>query len=614
MHLNIKSYQLVFVVLLVCLLTSRCAIQVPPSGGPADVVPPVVKSTTPPNYSSQFKENKIRIYFNEYVEIKEASEQITISPIPEMDPDFSTKGKSIQVEFFEKLKDSTTYTINFGNSIKDYTVGNPLNNYQYVFSTGDYVDTSEIKGSVLDAFSLKPIEKCYVMIYDNNIDSLPLKEKPLYYAKTNKSGYFEIRNIRNGKYKIFALFDLNSNYIYDLPNETIAYIDTLVVSRIMDKPKPINDTMQIKKDSALIKKDSLAKLNKKVIKDPIKIKKDSIFKDSIRKDSLFTDSISKHNKYKLFLFQEKDTIQQLIKSSITENIKLTFIFKQGVKDLKIKPLNINYDTIWKLEEYNLTNDTIVYWLLKIKTDSLILQISDNGKILDTAEFKVGKTTKVLLGKGSPIPAKVSLKTNVGTEGFDYFKPLILSSTAPIIKYDLSKIKLTVKKDSIQDTLSFAIQFIDSLNKVLKIDYKWEEEKDYALFIPSGTLKDIHNNLNDTLIIPFKTRKYNDYGTMQLNVTLPDSSGRYNYIIQLLDNKEKVLAERSILQSKKVKYDFIEPGNYIVKIIRDSNGNGKWDTGNYMKNIQPEKVYYYPSPITIKAGWDIVDQEVNLNNY
>ena len=570
----------------------KCAIIVPPSGGAVDVTPPIVKESFPPNYSSFFKDNKIRIFFNEYVQLKDYTNQITISPIPENDPDYSLKGKSIQVEFKEKLKDSITYTINFGNSIVDYTAGNIFSDYKFVFSTSNHIDTSEIRGKIVDAFTLKPIEKCFAMIYKLNVDSIPIKEKPLYFAKTDKSGLFEISNIRNGKYKIFALIDANSNYLYDLPNESIAFIDTLVVSNFMIKQKFIIDTTQLKNDS-------ISKGN--YIKDSIKFKQ----------DSLFADSINRRNTYKLFMFQEKDTVQQLLKASLSDNIKLTFIFKQSVKNLQINPLNVKFDSLWKIEERNPTNDTIIYWLLNPKSDSLILQVVDAGKILDTAELRITKQ-KSILGKGTPVIPKVTFKTNIGSGGFDYYKSLILYSPTPIMQYDFSQIKLMVKKDSIQDTLKFAIHFLDTINKKLQIDYKWLESKDYTLLIPKGTFYDVNKNKNDTILIPFKTKTFNDYGTIQINVTLPDTLEKVNYIVQLMNDKENVLIERPIIQSQKIKFDFVNPGKYLIKVIRDSNGNGKWDTGNYMKKIQVEKVYYYHTSIIVKAGWDITDQEVDLN--
>jgi hypothetical protein len=616
--LNILYYRFLIVILISFIIT-RCAIQVPPQGGPVDTAPPVVEESTPSNYAVLFDQTLVRINFNEYVTVNDINNQITISPIPAREPDFNLKGKSIQIDFIEKLKDSITYSINFGTAIRDYTVGNVLNNYRFVFSTGIIIDSCEIKGIVNDAFDLKPIEKCYVMLYDIFSDSIPLKEKPLYYARTDKTGQFEITNIRNGKYKIFALVDLNSNYMFDLPNETIAFLDTLVVSSVMINPIPINDTVSINPDSIKAMKTDTIKIRKDIaLKDSISLdtaKLDSLRKsialmESIRKDSLKNDSISKIKFYKLFMFQEKDTVQKLLKSNATESIKLTFIFRKGVKNLQIKPLNVEYDTVWKLEERSPTNDTIIYWLLKIKTDSLTLQVIDDGKIIDTTELRVGQT-KVVLGKGSAVPTKFELRTNISSSGFDYYKPLLLNTPTPIKEYDLSRIKLLVKKDSLQDTLQIIPYFKDSIKKVLQIDYKWQEKANYTLFIPKGTFRDLHNNSNDTIIMPFKTKTYDDYGTLQINVILPDSSGNCNYIVQMLDDKEKVLSEKIILISGKNKYDYLNPGNYRIKVIKDSNGNGKWDSGYYTRKLQPEKVYYYPSIITIKAAWDITDLEVDL---
>ncbi len=138
-------------------------------------------------------------------------------------PEILVKGKKLIIKLKSELTSNTTYSLNFGNAISDITENNVFPNYKYVFSTGDYIDSLSYAGSVINAFDRTPKENIYVLLYDLFQDSIPLKELPRYVALTNKKGEFSITNIANGDYKLFAINDINSNYLFDLPNEEIGF-------------------------------------------------------------------------------------------------------------------------------------------------------------------------------------------------------------------------------------------------------------------------------------------------------------------------------------------------------------------------------------------------------
>lgn len=219
----IRLLSLTLIISTVLIFTS-CAQQKPPTGGPKDVTPPEVLSTTPENFSTNFDAAKISIEFDEFVQLRNASQQIVINPTMEKRPTYSLRGKKLMVNLNSELAENTTYVINFGDAVVDLTEGNKAVGLQYVFSTGPLLDSLQVKGRVIDAFDQKPTEQTLVMLYKNDSDTMPYKGIPDYFAKTDATGNFEINYIRDGNYSVFALQDENGNYRYDPPTEAIGFI------------------------------------------------------------------------------------------------------------------------------------------------------------------------------------------------------------------------------------------------------------------------------------------------------------------------------------------------------------------------------------------------------
>jgi len=217
------SNRLLFPFLASLLIISSCAIQVAPTGGAKDVKPPVVKKSSPENFSTQFTGHDISITFDEYITLKELSTQFVVSPPLRHQPDTKVKKKTLSIHLEDTLLKNTTYTMNFGNAITDIREGNAVEGFQYVFSTGDVIDSLKIPGKVENAFDKKTEKGIYIMLYHGTDDSLPLKTLPDYFAKTAEDGSFEVKNVAPGSYKIFALKDNNSNYLFDNSDEPIAF-------------------------------------------------------------------------------------------------------------------------------------------------------------------------------------------------------------------------------------------------------------------------------------------------------------------------------------------------------------------------------------------------------
>ena len=222
-----------FTLLLLSVLAFGCAQPGSPSGGPKDETPPQALPAQPPLGSVAFTGDRVIIPFDEYIKLNNLNQQLLISPPMQKEPGIYLKKKSVVIEFREALRPKTTYTLNFGEAIVDLTENNPTQ-YKYAFSTGDFIDSLEYSGSITHAYTGKAIENALVMLYGGldtvsvPIDSLPLLRRPDYATRTNADGTFILDYLRHDRYKLFALVDGNRNYLYDLPNEEIAYRDALL--------------------------------------------------------------------------------------------------------------------------------------------------------------------------------------------------------------------------------------------------------------------------------------------------------------------------------------------------------------------------------------------------
>ena len=262
--------------LFVAFLNHHCANAVAPTGGPKDTTPPVVVEAVPKNQSTNFIGKKIEITFDEFITLDNANQNVMISPPMSEKPDIKLKNKTVIVRFKEDLVPNTTYTINFGSTIKDLHEGNPFNDYVYSFSTGDHIDTLSIAGKLLNAEDKKPVEGAYVGLYAadrDNLDSLPMTTAPNYITKTDKDGNFRLNGLTNKHYLVFGLKDANANLYFDLPNESVAFLDSLVPASYPQSllPKPamdstMTDSLTMQVDSVVFETKTTTKFDQNAFK------------------------------------------------------------------------------------------------------------------------------------------------------------------------------------------------------------------------------------------------------------------------------------------------------------------------------------------------------------
>jgi uncharacterized protein (DUF2141 family) len=583
-----------FFLISAALLLYSCANPVSPTGGPKDLTPPIVIGCQPPNLATKFNDHSIRIDFNEFINLKSPATEIFISPPLKTPLDPRLRGKSLVIKLEDSLSVNTTYSITFGNSIVDLTESNALKGFNYVFSTGDFVDTLSLQGNLQTAFDHKPQKDVFVELYmDNNdtipFDSLPLRVAPYYITKTDDQGNFRFNNLQNEPYKLFALADQNGDLIFNQPSEKIAFYDSLVSPFYISVPR--QDTSR--KDSLQTNPGKTAG-NKVKNADSLR-KTDSIHKaDSIRQNYLLYPS------YPLFLFEESDSIQRMVNATFPKEGLVLLVFRFPVKDLRIVALNFDSITPWFIEEASKHKDSVRLWITRPKVDSLIAKVITGNKLMDTLRLEISQKEIQKKPSKKDKQGQLAISNSAAGSGFNQYKnKIVLTFSYPLIRWDFKRILLISDKDTVHPE----IQFSDSLKRRIIVLHKWVEEKSYKILIPDSVFFGIHDITHDSILMDFRTKGEKDFGNLILTMNMDKRPGQY--IVQLMNEKESTIFEEQIINgSGKIHFDFMHPGKYKIKAILDRNRNKRWDTGNYKLQIQPEEVIYLPKIVEIRANWDV----------
>ena len=565
----------------------RCAHPVMPSGGPKDITPPTIISSVPPNGSANFTGRKIVLNTDEYPVLENIMQEALISPPMKEFPDFTTRGKSIQIKFNEELRANTTYSVYFGNAIVDLTEGNPLHNYSFIFSTGTYVDSLSLYGVVQNAQNLLPEEQVYVMLYrdDNDTipsDSLPYLVEPYYVSKTDASGKFSLNGLANLSYKIFALKDQNSNFIFDQPGEEIAFLDTLL--------HPYFDK-NVFQEKALPEIDTL----------PEDFQVDTL---QARLDSLYQDSVfnAKYAGLSLMMFAQYDSTQRLLKAELLRRNTLQFSFAQPARDIDLIPMNFNPDTLWYLEKFSANHDTITWYLKTLPIDTLEMFVFNGLDTLGQLSLRLDpdKTTGRARQNKKKDAAKEYLewKSNIKSGNLILTKKPEITFAQPMVTNHTDSAFLIAGPDTIANP---TFVFTDSLHQTIQFPIDIVEETRYKIYYPDSSFIDWNGFFNSEISVSFTPKPLKEYGIFTISLQ-PDHE--QPYILQMINDKETVFKQVEFTSDTNVVLEFLTPGKYLFKVIFDDNGNHQWDPGHYNTKLQPERVIYLGKEITIRANWEV----------
>ncbi|MCE1197851.1 MAG: Ig-like domain-containing protein [Marinilabiliales bacterium] len=564
-----------------------CANMGMPKGGPKDKTPPVILKSNPVFNQRNFKDNKVRITFDEFVNTDDLNDKFIVSPPTSKKPLFRTKGKTLIVDLNDKLKPNTTYSLDFKDGVSDNNEKNKYKNLRLAFSTGPELDTLRLVGFVRNAFNLEPAINCYILLYQGTSDTLVHKTKPDYVGKTNSQGFFAITNLPATSYQVYALGDVDNNLKYTEGVDSISFL----ADRITPSAKflPDRDTLATGPDTLVV----------------------------LGKTRFYPDPLN------LSLFFEKGFELNLDKYDWPDRKTINLTFVGSTADtFHVEPLNVHPKGEWMMLEKSRHADTLKLWLtdsLVYKRDTLALRLSylqqdSLGAFFvkkDTLKFfmkedPVAKTERAKRKERRKIetePRNIILSTSIGSI-LDPYKEIVIESPQPFRSFDTSKVKLFVKEDTTYHRIFAKIRPDSIQMRRYRIRYPWAFDAKYKLVVDSTAVSTIYGLYNKAISTEFKTQEEEHYGKIVYNVT----NVKCPMIIQLIDNSPEELVERSLRISKdgEISFPYLEPKKYLLKAIFDRNNNGKWDSGNLKTKTEPEEVCYYLNVIKVRANWDNSD--------
>lgn len=523
----------VFVALCICAIFVQCARRGSPTGGPKDETPPVMLRAEPPQKTVNFKADKVRIYFDEYIKLNKLRDQLVISPPLDQSAYLispqSQASKYIEIEFLDSLAPETTYTFNFGESIIDNNEGNPYSFFTYVFSTGKAIDSLTLSGTLSDALSRTPETFVSVMLYpvDSTFtDSVIFNEKPLYYTNTLDSlTEFTLPNLKAGKYLMAAVKDVSKNYVFD----------------------PSVDKVD-------------------VIQDFISLPNDSVFKLSLYKETpafAFGKAFQAGKQRVGFGFTGSDAIEITLDQEVSDSFAAT----------------VSRDS---------ETDTLYYWYKNIAEDSLAFTLRH-----DT----LTKSFAYRIRKGDPDSLTISFAQRSTLHLTD---TLTLITNTPIKKFARDSIRLRTK-----DSIAVPFTLAQKNKHELQFFFDIFPNEKYQLELLPGAVTDFFDVINDSISTSVSTKSRVDYGNLSLRLFNVPS---FPLFIDLLDAKEDIVRSMYITEGLGVyRFAYLQPNKYYVRIRIDENGNGKWDTGNYLAKQKPEAVYHFPPLLDVRVNWELQEQ-------
>lgn len=509
----------------------NCANRGNPEGGPKDETPPIITKAEPDNYSINFKAKEIKIYFDEYVKMKDIQKQLIISPPMNTQPDITPLGsanKYITIKINDTLQPNTTYAFNFGNSITDNNEGNPYPYYRYVFSTGDYIDSLTVKGNIVDAFKREPETFVSVALYEVDStfnDSVVYKKNPKYITNTLDSvTTFSIENIKAGKYMLMALKDNNGDNKFQQKTDQIGFHKNFI--------------------------------------------------------NLPTDSL-----YTLKLFSE-ELDYNATRPKLISGEKIAFGYEGDYTDMQIDITSDAPEEFVSRITKDEKADTLYYWYKpRLEVDSLLFKVTKG-------DFEKDFTVRISEQKRDSLLIKAFPSGSIG-----YDEPFKISGSTPFLSFDDSKVTI-LDKDSTK--VDFTTKF-DMITNTYELDFKKTEDNAYKLQILPEAFTDFFDDKNDTLNYSVSTKKQSDFGFVRFTL----NNATYPIIVQLTDAKGEVKYEQFSTKPEQLDFFNLDSGKYFIRVIFDTNGNKKYDSGNYLKKIQPERVSYFELDDDIRPDWGII---------
>lgn len=582
-----------------------CAVVGTPDGGAYDETPPSITGSSPKDGATGVGGHKVSIEFDEFIKIENASEKVVVSPPQIEQPEIKVNGKRIQVELFDSLKPNTTYTIDFADGIVDNNEGNPLGDYCFRFSTGDVIDSLEVSGYVLNAMDLEPLKGMTVGVHSDLADSSFTTKVFERISRTDDDGHFTIRGLSPGKYRIYAVKDMDQTFGYSQRNEQIAWLDSVIV--------PSSE---------------------------LRYRNDTVFNDDLSVDTVLTVPYIRYmpDDITLLAFKAAPNQQYLTKYERAAHEKFTLQFAMPLDSMPlVKGLDFDesdayivqhtarYDTLtfWMKDTAVYYNDTLSISLTYLATDTagVLVPTTDTlrlvpkksrARILKDAARRAEEDAKQLekdikrlerlndsIGLAKLLAPKTKFLAATLTQGasMSVADKVTLQFQEPVTFLSDSVIQVYKKSDSLWVEVPFLFEQ-DSLD-IFKYNIlaEWRPDETFRIDVDSAQIIGLYGLHNNRMSGELKFDPLDKYSTLTVNVANP----KPGYTVMLLNPSGKTVRQ-GVLKDGSVDFFFLKPGQYYVAMFNDVNRNGVWDTGEYENRLQPEDVWYISKDFTLKADW------------
>lgn len=596
------------------LLVTCCASIGNPDGGRYDEEPPRVVAFSPDNKALGNTKKKISILFDEYIKMENANDKVVVSPPQIEAPNIRADGKRVRVDLYDTLRPNTTYTIDFSDAIVDNNESNPLGQFTYSFSTGETIDTMEVAGTVLNAENLEPIKGILVGLYpaDSTYSDTLFTTTPfLRVSRTDGSGKFSIKGVKDGTYHAFALQDMDGNYMFSQKSEVIAF-DTTTIST-SSRPDLRPDTVW--------------------------------GRDSVIEKIRMVPFIHYYpDNFVLKAFLEAGQDLHLLKTEYPVPDHFTLYFTAPMDTLPTIQ-GINFDAATQLiAEPTEHNDTITYWVtdttvayqdslsfyltymdtdttgtLVSRTDTMLLNPKtthaklEKERLKSSEDWQKDREKKIKRSK-EPLPYEenpyevVYMDLQIKPTGtLDPNQNPVFTFSEPIEYVDTTKIHFSEKIDSDYVERPFLFLPVEGKMRQYMLYAEWEPQKQYLLEVDSMAFRGALGHWGRPIKQDLRIRPVDEFGTLFVHLSQKEDG----CIVQLLNKSDKPVAEARA-EGGRADFFYLKPGDYYLRMYIDSNGNDRWDTGDYAQGLQPEEVFYFPRPIPIKAKFEI-EQDWNYRS-
>ena len=442
-------------VFLYSLFLISCASVQSPTGGPRDTIQPIIVKEIPKNLTRNFTGSEIEIEFDEFVKLSNEFTEISVSPAMDIPPVYKSKKEILKISFEEALQKNTTYTINFGKAIADVNESNILKNYSYVFSTGDQIDSLSISGKVINSLTKQKLKDVTVFILPISQDSLFGKKKASFFTTTDTSGSFKLSNLREDKYRIYALSEQGGDRIYNGNSEEIGFL---------------NQAINLNKDTSNIE---------------------------------------------LKVFKEVPKLFSVTDRKIENDGRITLIFNKAILNPSLTILEPNELNASKTVEFSNTRDTALIWLPELTFDSIKVAVSSKEISLDTVVLRRNKRDTYtplvsiidnIVGTKIRPGSELAIKFSSPIKLFDNKLISILEDSVAIKAYELVKNEKSPKIYNIKYPWKLKKQYILRLESGAFTDILGTKTKVYARKFDLDS-EDNYGSISIKITVPDTSKNY-----------------------------------------------------------------------------------------------------------